>query len=212
VPRIHFSAEDLAKVRLTTTLGLFTETVFALSSINRLRPSGNGMWPQSLCLELRRKSGSIERLTHLRSVPPNDLLWLLEKPGSAGGGGIATRDMAMLRRQVSEAISEIGQTVLLPHWSRIRGHLTAERDARGRSVITGGVQRLLSTLHPKVRWNDMVLDVPGNSADIHLGGRGILLAPSLFLQKRPAVFIDTNTPGLLHPAAHRAGRAVQKGG
>lgn len=82
---------------------------------------------------------------------------------------------------------------MLPYWSRSRNRLELERVARGRIVITKGVEHMLATLHPTVRWQPPVLEVPDKETtdtDIHLDGRGLLLCPSAFLVDRSCVLLD----------------------
>ncbi len=77
-----------------------------------------------------------------------------------------------------------------PYWSRFAPVLEGERDGLGRIVTAGGFERMLSTLHPDICWRAPVLEVPGTgSGDIYLGGRGLVLAPSLFLSSGAEVLI-----------------------
>jgi DNA-binding transcriptional ArsR family regulator len=65
---------------------------------------------------------------------------------------------------------------------------------------------MLATLHPDVRWKAPVLEVRGpRSGDIYLGGRGLVLAPSLFLGQGATVLEEVRRDGgrlvLAFPAA-----------
>ncbi|OEV18517.1 ArsR family transcriptional regulator, partial [Streptomyces nanshensis] len=73
-------------------------------------------------------------------------------------------------------------------------------------VLTGGVEALLTAVEPRrVRWNPPVLEfrmVSGYDGDLHLGGRGMLLVPSLFADG-PAIDIDAEPqPVLRYPLSH----------
>ncbi|OZM73277.1 hypothetical protein CFN78_10490 [Amycolatopsis antarctica] len=94
---------------------------------------------------------------------------------------------------VSAAVQAFCRIVVKPDWDGLRKYLHAERDTRGRILTTGGVERLLSTLHPRVTWRSPVLEVPGaHGEDVHLNGRRLLLAPSFFMADRPAMFIEND--------------------
>jgi DNA-binding transcriptional ArsR family regulator len=82
-------------------------------------------------------------------------------------------------------VLEVWRTAVAPYWDRILGHLTAECDARGRIAMTGGVERLLATLHPRIVWAAPVLEIhDGPDRDVWLKGQGLLLNPSVFLPGR----------------------------
>jgi DNA-binding transcriptional ArsR family regulator len=112
-----------------------------------------------------------------------ELLWLLERPSELHDD--------QLRRRLMATLFEFCQVAVLPYWSRIRGHLELEREARARIVITKGVEHLLRTLHPKLHWRPPVLEIPDErDSDVYLDGRGLLVSPSLFLFDRPCVVLD----------------------
>ncbi|MFI9254329.1 ArsR/SmtB family transcription factor [Streptomyces sp. NPDC053069] len=114
--------------------------------------------------------------------------------------GMLTRGVgtpfARWRRQVAPQLSGHRDGMLLPHvwraavapyWPRIVTYLESECDVRGRVLVAGGVDLLLGTLHPRIRWCSPVLEIPGGpDEDIHLAGRGLVLTPSVFLHHRPA--------------------------
>ncbi len=88
-----------------------------------------------------------------------------------------------VRRQLAAALRERHDADVGPHWARIRAHLHAERAARARVLAEGGVQQLLTTLHPQLRWRPPYLEVltlPGCWRDLPADGRGITLVPSVF--------------------------------
>ncbi|MGW3038940.1 ArsR/SmtB family transcription factor [Kitasatospora sp. NPDC001159] len=89
----------------------------------------------------------------------------------------------MPRADIAAAVREFHQVALRPCWADIRARLEAERDLRRQIAGSGGVDALLGTLHPQIRWNAPVLEVPAEQdAELALDGRGLRLAPSLFLQ------------------------------
>jgi hypothetical protein len=85
----------------------------------------------------------------------------------------------------------------------MRAHLEADITYRNSLRAQFGVARVLATLHPTARWNDPMLDfdIPGPSRSIDLGGRGLVLVPSVFAWPDPIVLLDgTGQPVLLYPA------------
>ena len=73
-----------------------------------------------------------------------------------------------------------------------------------RDLARHGVDRLLSALHPRVRWVapvPQVLDM--NDRDLYLDGRGIELQPSAFCWQVPTKLRDPELkPVLVYPIQH----------
>lgn len=99
-----------------------------------------------------------------------------------------------------------------PHWPRLRAHLEGERARAGRQMLDNGVDGLLAGLRSdRLRWSPPVLEVlstvqpePESGPDHHLGGRGLLLAPSVFFWPEPVLFRDLTErepDTLVYPAA-----------
>lgn len=195
--RIHFTVEDLSRVRMTASLGAVAESVFALDLFSHNSGAVFNKWRRQVRKRLDQRFDTIERIARAQSMP--DLLWLLERPRAAESRTWLTdRD----RQQIAAEVFVFCQAAVIPHWERIGEHLEAVRDARGRIAIANGVERMLSTLHPRILWNPPVLEVPDErDHDIHLGGRGLVLTPSLFLLGRPCVVVDaereTGLPALV---------------
>jgi DNA-binding transcriptional ArsR family regulator len=235
--RIHFTAADLARTRISSTLGPLAETMWALSLLRcpvqspglfsgwrerasaQLSPAVNPLAalvpPGSRGVDLCTLTGeatTIEKgVAALLAVPGGQLLaemegfdcrrklpasaWAVADPGSKG------------RRQLADAVGTAYRALVEPYWTRIHAYLQAEQVSRGRILMHGGVEQLLTTLQgPGIRWQPPVLTIraPGNT-DIHLDGRGLILIPSLFVGAIPAVHIDLRddgaAPRLMFPAA-----------
>jgi DNA-binding transcriptional ArsR family regulator len=205
VRRIHFTVGDLARIRLRPTLGPVAETVFAFGPLAR---AGNGpysRWRGAATEQLRERPGLARLLTGPkgRSPEPEDLLCLIDK--ADGVDDSVLRGLGLSQRGATTAVLELWQVAIAPYWHRVLAYLEDECDARGRIAMTGGVERLLATLHPKVAWRPPVLEVPGGpDSDVFLDGRGLLLCPSLFLANRPGVLIgserETGLPALAFAA------------
>ncbi|WP_378273127.1 ArsR/SmtB family transcription factor [Amycolatopsis samaneae] len=169
---------------MITSLGPVAESVFALDLFRR----GGGVfggWQRRVRDGLGHRVAGIEKLTR-EHLPLTDLQWLLERQ-------LAEQAQPEDRNQerVAAAVFEFCQVAVVPYWSHTRSCLEAERDVRGRVLITVGVEGLLSSLHPKMRWTPPTLEIAGQPRrDVHLDGRGLLLSPSLFLIGRSGVLID----------------------
>ncbi|SDI27265.1 winged helix-turn-helix domain-containing protein [Nonomuraea jiangxiensis] len=114
-------------------------------------------------------------------------------------------------RRLSRAASDYCRAVLTPHWVFVERALARERAVVLRGLTDGGVEQVLSTLSPHMRWRFPVLEVdyPAGSREIQLGGRGLTLIPSYFCRGTPISLADPAlSPVLVYPAPHRSGLAV----
>jgi DNA-binding transcriptional ArsR family regulator len=70
---------------------------------------------------------------------------------------------------------------IAPYWQRIQEHLEGDTIRRGQALALGGVEALLTSLHPKVSYGGgaVVLD-KAYEAIIEPAGRGITLVPCVF--------------------------------
>ncbi|MFJ8860097.1 ArsR/SmtB family transcription factor [Streptomyces sp. NPDC102451] len=182
--RIHFTAADIARIRLGATVGPVMETAFAVSLLGRSVGLPYVHW--------RRKVGSRtppgpSTAPQTASLDADALLGLAERfiadteavPGAA-------RQPAV-QPQLPAALSDTWQTAVAPYWDRITAYLETEREARSRIVMAGGVEQLLATLHPRLVWRAPCLEVTGvPDGEIRLDGRGVVLTPSVFLCDPPA--------------------------
>ncbi|MFF3691606.1 ArsR/SmtB family transcription factor [Streptomyces sp. NPDC002187] len=129
-----------------------------------------------------------------------------EAPVSTEVAALAGGDAATMRR-LGEAMSRYYQQALLPYRQAMTALISADRDQRSRSVLSGGVDGLLATLHPRVVWQSPVLQVPIYvNQDVYLQGRGLVLVPSLFLRIQPLSLMDPSLPPVLvYPVAPSLG-------
>lgn len=116
--------------------------------------------------------------------------------------GIGNGDVDTLRR-LADGIRQYHATMLAPHWPAIRADIHASRARRAELGVSHGVEHMLDTLHPGIRWRDWVLEVPYPvDQDLRLDGRGLTLVPSFFCWQNPITLADPNrTPMLVYPVA-----------
>jgi DNA-binding transcriptional ArsR family regulator len=98
-------------------------------------------------------------------------------------------------RHVGEALAHYHDRALAPYMPRIRALVDADRAVRARALLDGGVEALLDTLRPALRWRPPVLeaDYPVEQ-DLRLDGRGLLLVPSAFCDRTPITLLDPSLP------------------
>ncbi|MFJ3220646.1 ArsR/SmtB family transcription factor [Kitasatospora sp. NPDC086801] len=140
-------------------------------------------WQRAVGGRLARQPVLTERLRRLSGANGGfrDVLraWAngrIVPPGQEGRSTVPRADIAA-------AVREFHRVALLPCWADVRARLEAERDVRRQIAGSGGVDALLGSLHPRIRWTAPVLEIPAErDVELTLAGRGLRLAPSLFLQ------------------------------
>ncbi|MEV6420577.1 winged helix-turn-helix domain-containing protein [Streptomyces sp. NPDC051662] len=113
-----------------------------------------------------------------------------------------------------DALRTYHRAAVEPYWPHIRARVEADRALRGRALLDGGADELLSTLPPMLRWRSPVLeaDYPFDR-ELLLDGRGLLLQPSFFCRSTPVVYRDPALPPVLvYPVTHSEAPAVTERG
>lgn len=111
--------------------------------------------------------------------------WLTD-PGRLSGG----------LERLAEALVRYHEAALAPHWHRIQRHVRAHISLVSALMATGGITAALNAMTPLLRWDAPALHMPNDPAqyqqetavDIHLNGRGLLLAPTMFCGPYPMLF------------------------
>jgi DNA-binding transcriptional ArsR family regulator len=117
------------------------------------------------------------------------------------------------RHRLTSALTAYYELAIEPYWPRIRALLDNERVALTDVLVTHGLGAMLASLAPALQWKAPVLQVPGHRGarpkdgpvpavtDTHLGGRGLLLAPSLYADPDPGLFLPWHDgpPLLIYP-------------
>ncbi|MEU3341988.1 winged helix-turn-helix domain-containing protein [Streptomyces sp. NPDC006668] len=112
-----------------------------------------------------------------------------------------------LFQHVADTLAHAHDQVIAPHWPQIARLAHADRALRIRHLVEEGVEGLLNRLNPRhIRWNPPVLELdmaPGRSSDVHPGGRGLLLIPSLFGSRYPHINPGAEPqPWITFPISH----------
>ncbi|MEO3875872.1 helix-turn-helix domain-containing protein [Nonomuraea sp. B12E4] len=114
-------------------------------------------------------------------------------------------------RRLSRTVSDYCRAVLTSHWVFVERALARERAVMLRGLSDGGVEQVLSSFSPHVRWRFPVLEVdyPVAGREILLNGRGLTLIPSYFCRRSPIALADPElSPVLVYPAPHRSNPEV----
>lgn len=126
-------------------------------------------------------------------------------PVLAGAGS----DPAALLGRIADALESYWQRCLAPWWPRMRALLEADVAYRGRTLALGGAQALFADLDQRVSWHDGRLRVRlpgahGLDQTVKVGGRGMVLAPCLFVRGAITMIDASGPPWLVYPARGRA--------
>lgn len=109
---------------------------------------------------------------------------LADGPGPGGGTGVGalTGDPAAAVEAVADALTRAWETLVAPHWARLRGLLEADVAFHARRLAEDGLVRLFAELHPQISWSEGTLSVGRASARPRtLSGQGVTLVPSAFV-------------------------------
>lgn len=229
--RIHFSLEDLARTYIAERPDPLWEVLLSLHLLhNRAAAPAFARWRQRT---LPRLDGAVRGLLSLappRGYSPD----FLTPDASALGLEEGLQELAATSRtrlrtdlgrfarsrqvplwvrelesrnlpSIADAVRDYHTIAIRPYETQLRSHVEADRSKRSRALQCGGVQRLLSTLHPKLRWRSPVLELRTVSVhrEVHLGGRGLRLIPSFFCWGSPIMLRDPELPPVLvYPVDH----------
>ena len=102
---------------------------------------------------------------------------------------------------LGKALRSYHGAVLQSHWPSVQAPIEADRARRLRALAVGGVEGLLGSYRPLMRWNAPVLEVNYPvTQDLVLGGRGLILLPSYFCCRTPVTLVDPALqPVLVYP-------------
>lgn len=127
-------------------------------------------------------------LAALRAVPPAQVhagVRALPQTSSATLH-LLQKDPASGLARVAEAVTAYWEIALAPYWPRMLALLEGEIWHRARLLAADGARRLLNDLDPAVTWDgDRLLVAHRRTAGrVTLAGRGLILAPSIFVWPR----------------------------
>lgn len=82
---------------------------------------------------------------------------------------------------LTQLVRAAWRALLEPVWPRVRAALDADVEYRSRRLAEGGFDQLFADLDPTLTWTgDTLIRDPGGDEHVDLGGRGVLLMPTVF--------------------------------
>ncbi|WP_245718708.1 ArsR/SmtB family transcription factor [Micromonospora rhizosphaerae] len=134
-----------------------------------------------------------------------------ELPSSASA---LARGEPEVLRHLTDSMVQYQTLAITPYWPRIQAAVEADRTRRARALLDGGVEGLLTSLRPAMRWDAGVLEVLDypDTRELHLDGRGLLLVPSFFCARTPVALLDPALPPVLVYPVDRLGGLLREPG
>lgn len=231
--RIHFTAADLGSLRLAPTPDPLWESLLSQHVLAGGKgPAALGAWRRRALARLTPHMRILLRLAPATGYSPDFLTPTTGLPGiEAGIDAVLATSPEQVRadldrmsvqrplprwaqrlaegdrqalRGLAAAMRDYFDAVLASSWGRISAQIAGERARGARAMTDRGVDRLLATLHPAVRWEAPVLRVAyPEDRDLHLDGRGLVLVPSFFCWGRPVTLRAADRPPVLvYPIDH----------
>ena len=247
--RVHFTPDDIGRVRMAAEPDPMWETVFTLFRLTRPGQTPIfGPWREQVVRATRR--ADLDILLPLVRGPyypdfltpaegalglPYGIEALLATPGKrlrqdmtelarlgepmpSWMRRLAEGDRDVLER-VAAAMRSHHEVAVAPYWPDARAHVEADRSRRARALLDHGVEGLLDSFRPMMRWSSPVLEVETPfEQTIELDGRGLILVPSYFSWGNPDVLRDPALPPVLvypverDPSAFSAASPAANGG
>jgi DNA-binding transcriptional ArsR family regulator len=94
-------------------------------------------------------------------------------------------------KRLVDTLQRYHDLAIAPYWPRIHEHLEADTIKWGQALALGGVEALLSNLHPKTSYGGGVLTLEKpHEVPIEPAGRGITLVPCVFVWPRVMVLTE----------------------
>ena len=145
-----------------------------------------------------------EELERLRATPPEVVhreVWMLIRKEREQFGPLPPAKERLLEvylkdpegtlRRLVDALRRYHGLAIAPCWPRMREHLEGDTIKRGQALAFGGVEALLSGLHPKASYEDGTLELEKTyEAVIEPAGRGITLVPCVFVWPKIDVLVQ----------------------
>lgn len=135
-------------------------------------------------------SESVDRLLGApRRALANEIDYFARDGGGMPGPlGSLLHDDGRSRTELARRLHAYHAVAVAPYWPRLRTRLDGERAWASRVILNQGLDGLFAGLSSEhLRWKPPVLEVlqpvqpePETGPDYHLGGRGLLLVPSVF--------------------------------
>jgi DNA-binding transcriptional ArsR family regulator len=202
--RIIFTERDLARVRLADKPHILSEITFSVRALRRRDVSGFEPWRSDTRSRLTPDMRPLLDLVPAHGWIPDFMEPAAGRlPGALDAVCAATAaevhfDLARIHAErrppptaqalavdQEQALDRLAEAVVAYHnlavdryWPPITAAFDAARAVRARTLTDGGLDVMLTTLHPLIRWDPPVLEVVGyrRGEHLYLDGRGLLIS------------------------------------
>jgi DNA-binding transcriptional ArsR family regulator len=227
--RIHFTAQDLARTRVTPTPMPMMELNMAARALqDHSQPARLDAWrrrvaelslPERMVLKLTPSVGwspswlgpafaasPDEALERVRATPHTEIETEMAEVAEHQPIPSWSRRLswdAATRTQLYDGLHQLHDRLLGPYWPRLIDEFTADRMVRTGQFLTGGVETVLAQANPGwMRWKPPVLEIRminGFDHDLVLSGQGIVLVPSAFTSRTIVDHQANRQPTVTYP-------------
>ncbi len=208
--RIHLTAEDIARVRITATPDMDAELVWAGYQLaNRVSSGRLAQWRQRLTRGWNPDTARLFDLYSPTNMP--GFAGVVQPEPDATAKAVAATDpdglgyyLRILTRAraltpflraladghgsaftaLGEAVANLQTVALQPYRRRIASQVAAAATQAGARAASSGIGAMLSTLHPEIGWDGRVLSIVSSGEyDFDLDGRVLVVRPSVLAVK-----------------------------
>jgi DNA-binding transcriptional ArsR family regulator/uncharacterized membrane protein YkvA (DUF1232 family) len=185
--RLHFTSDDLARVRLVPTPDVLWETVLSATILGgRQGPVVFDPWRARTRSRVRLLQPALVSLIRYLASPVGNFPDFLTPFGvaddlDAGIEKVMTTPRQRMHREVraltrrsawarplldgdkaavvalGDALRGYHRAAISPYWSRLQALVDADRAIRARALLDDGVEGLLNSLRPVLQWNSPIL-------------------------------------------------------
>ncbi|MFD4723565.1 DUF5937 family protein [Streptomyces seoulensis] len=121
-------------------------------------------------------------------------------------------DPVRMVRELADALEVAWRVLVEPEWPRLRALLEADVAFHSRRLAEAGLGTLLTELDTRLSWDGRTLTLPGGVYERRLGGRGLVLMPSVFCWPDVITGFDPPwQPTLVYPARGVGGLWAEPG-
>ncbi|MGW5718049.1 ArsR/SmtB family transcription factor [Amycolatopsis sp. NPDC003865] len=225
--RIHFTADDLARIQVHQEPHPLWEVLLSLHQLQT--QEGNHVfedWRRETKASLPASTAILTALARPKGYSPDfltppttayDLETTLDQLVETDARDLRA-DLTMLAREtrlprwahsmargdrkplplLADHIREYHSTALAPYWPAIRAHIHTSREHVAELLVSCGIEGVLRELFGDSTWRDNTLHVPYPAdQDLRLQGRGLALIPSFFCWRRPITLASARAAPVL---------------
>ena len=161
----------------------------------------------------RRRSRRYGRPIRRRPARTPPARWPAHRARSTSEQGRAwLADPVRMVRELADALEVAWRVLVEPEWPRLRALLEADVAFHSRRLAEVGLGTLLPELDARLSWDGRTLTLPGGVYERRLGGRGLVLMPSVFCWPDVITGFDPPwQPTLVYPARGVGGLWAEPG-